>query len=146
MKRFLIMFMVLGLVAGSIATAEAGKKKKKKAPYVRVVEGTYANPAPGIGGVVTLNGAGGTLDVPTAANEYYMSVEITDDSGQATYFSIAEDSTFAGGGCTKTETPFQINPGGAYSITVTIGPGLDDPTCAGVATSGTIKVTLTEVP
>lgn len=146
MKRFLIMFMVLGLVAGSIATAEAGKKKKKKAPYVRVVEGTYANPAPGIGGVGTLSGAGGTLDVPTAANEYYMSVEVTDDSGQDTYFSIGADATFAGGGCTKTESPFPITPGTAYSIIVTIGPGLDDPTCAGVATSGTIKVTLTEVP
>ena len=144
MKRIMVLMLVTGLVFGSIATAEAGKKKKK--PYVRVVEGTYDNPAPGIGGIVTLNGAGGTLEVATAANESFMSVEITDDSGQDAYFGIAADGTIIGGGCGKTEEPFQITGGVAHNITVTIGPGFEDPTCAGIATSGTIKVTLTEVP
>lgn len=144
MKRFLVLFLILGLVVGSVATAEAGKKKKK--PYVRVIEGTYANPAPGIGGIATLNGAGGTLEVPTAGNEAYMSVEVIDDSGQNAYFGIAEDSTIVAGGCGKTAEPLAITPGAPHNITVTIGPGLEDPTCAGVATSGTIKVTLTEVP
>lgn len=147
MKRILVLVMVLGLVFGSIATADAKKKKKKsKKPYVRVVEGTYDNPAPGVGGIVTLNGAGGTFDVPTAGNEYYMSVEVIDDSGQQTYFGIAEENTIVAGGCGKTETPMEITPGAAYNITVTMGPGLNAPTCPGVATTGTIKVTLTEVP
>ena len=145
MKRFLVLFLVLGLLMGSIATAEAKKKKPKK-PYVRIVEGTYDNPAPGVGGVVTLNGAGGTLEVPTAVNEAYMSVEITDASGQATYFGIAAEGSIIAGGCGKTEAPLAITPGMAHNITVTMGPGLEDPTCAGVATTGTIKVTLTEVP
>jgi hypothetical protein len=144
MKRFVILLMITGLVAGSVATAEAKKKKPK--PYVRVVEGTYTNPAPGIGGVVTHNGQGGQLQVPTAAREYYMSVEVTDDSGQASYFGIAADGSIIGGGCGKTETPFEITPGTAYNITVTMGPGLEAPSCVGIATSGTIKVTLTEVP
>ena len=146
MKRFLILMVVLGLVVGSVATAEAKKKKKKPAPYVRVVEGTYDNPAPGIGGVVTLNGAGGTMEVATASNESYMSVEIIDDSGQNAYFGIAADGTIIGGGCGKTEEPFAITPGVAHNITVTMGPGLEAPSCVGIATSGTIKVTLTELP
>lgn len=147
MKRILILMMVMGLVFGSIAVADAKKKKKKaSAPYVRVLEGTYDNPAPGIGGVVTLNGAGGTMEVPTASNESYMSVEIIDDSGQNAYFGIAADGTIIGGGCGKTEAPFAITPGVAHNITVTMGPGLEAPSCVGIATSGTIKVTLTEVP
>jgi len=149
MKRTLILVLVFGLVFGAFATAEAAKKKKKKRapkPHVRVVEGTYDNPAPGIGGIVTLNGAGGTLDVPTGANEYYMSIEIIDDSGQQTYFGIAEENTIIAGGCGKTETPMEITPGAAYNITVTMGPGAEAPTCPGFATTGTIKVTLSQVP
>ena len=148
MKRILILMLVMGLVFGAVATADAKKKRKKKAPapYSRVVEGTYENPAPGIGGVVTLNGAGGTLEIPTAANELFMSVEIIDDSGQNAYFGIAADGTIIGGGCGKTEEPFAISGGVAHNITVTMGPGLEAPDCVGIATSGTIKVTLTEVP
>ena len=146
MKRLMVTFLVLGLVFASVATAEAAKKKKPKKPYVRVVEGTYDNPAPGIGGIVTLNGAGGTLDVPTGAKEYYMSVEVIDGSGQNTYFGIAEGGSIVAGGCGKTAEPMSITPGGAYNITVTMGPGLEAPDCVGVATTGTIKVTLTSVP
>ncbi|MDQ3964560.1 MAG: hypothetical protein M3277_11725 [Actinomycetota bacterium] len=149
MKRLIAASLVLGLMFGAVATAEAAKKKKKKPAPVRierVVEGTYDNPAPGVGGVVTLNGAGGTFDAPSGPGEYYMSVEIIDDSGQQTYFGIAADSTIIGGGCGKTETPFEITPGVAYNITVTMGPGLKAPSCAGVATTGTIKVTFSNTP
>lgn len=147
MKRILVLMMIMGLIFGSVATADAKKKKKKKAaPYVRVVEGTYDNPAPGIGGVVTLNGAGGTMEVPTGANELFMNVEITDDSGQPAYFGIAEGGSIIAGFCGSTPEPMSITPGSAYNITVTMGPGLEDPTCAGVATTGTIKATLTTVP
>lgn len=46
MKRFVIMFMVLGLVAGSVATVEA-KGKKRDIRIERTVEGSYGPyPAP----------------------------------------------------------------------------------------------------
>ena len=156
MKRAIVLCLILGLVFGSIATAEAGKKKKKKkksAPYVRVVEGTYDRPAPGIGGVVTVSGQGGTLDAPSAANERFLSIEIVDDAGQPVYWGLShqdENGDGAGdivtGGCGSTETPLEIVPGYSYTITVTTGPGAEAPTCPGVATSGTIKAIFTEVP
>ena len=152
MKKTLIIALVLGLLAGSmVATADAKKKKKK--PYSRVVEGSYTQPAPGIGGVVTLNGQGGTIDAPTLENEMFLNIEITDDSGQPVYWGLShqdENGDGAGdivtGGCGNTETPLEIVPGYSYTITITAGPGAEAPTCPGVATAGTVKLTFTEVP
>lgn len=146
MKRLIAVSLVLGLMFGAVATAEAGKKKKKPVRIERVVEGTYDNPAPGIGGVVYFNNLGGQLDAPSGPNEFYMSIEIVDDSGQPTYFNISADGTIIGGGCGKTETPIESTPGLAYKISVTMGPGLEAPDCMGVATSGTIKVTFSNMP
>ena len=154
MKRFIVLIAILGLIVGSVTTAEAAKKKKKnKKPYSRVFEATYANPAPGIGGVVTIGGQGGTADSPALANERFLSIEIIDDAGQPVYWGLShqdEGGDGAGdivaGGCGKTDTPLEIIPGYSYTITVTTGPGASAPTCPGVATAGTIKLTFTEVP
>jgi hypothetical protein len=157
MKRILILVMVLGLVFGSIATANTKKKKKKPVapatPYVRVVEGTYDTPAPGVGGIATLNGQGGMIEFPTLVNEAFVTVEVVDSSGQKTYFGLSNEDTdgdgqgeIVAGGCGATTEPLAIKGGLLHQVTVTMGPGKADPSCAGVATSGTIKVTLTEVP
>ena len=152
MKRFVVLVAILGLLVGSVSTAEAAKKKKKK-PYSRVFEATYANPAPGIGGVVTISGQGGTADSPALANERFLSIDIVDDAGQPVYWGLShqdENGDGAGdivtGGCGKTDTPLEIIPGYSYTVTVTTGPGAEAPTCPGVATSGTIKLTFTAVP
>lgn len=156
MKKTLVIGLILGLVFASFgSTAAVAKKKKKKpaAPTSRVVEGTYENPAPGIGGVVTLSGAGGTLEVATLPGENYISVEIKDAVGPATYFGLAQEDTDGDGfgeiiygGCTKTPEPLQIQGGLTHTITVTTGPGAEDPACPGIATSGTIKVTVSSTP
>jgi hypothetical protein len=149
MKKIITVALIIGLLAGAMLMPAEAKKKKK--PYVRVVEATYDNPAPGIGGVLTLNGAGGTVGVPTLENEAYISVEITDTSGTDVYFGLSQEDTdgdgigeIIAGGCGKTAAPLAITGGLQHTITITAGPGSEDPTCAGVATSGTVKVTLTE--
>lgn len=155
MKRSLSVMLVLGLVfaAFAAAPAQAQKKKKKAPPAPRVIEATYENPAPGIGGVLTVTGAGGTLDVPTLSGENFITVEVTDDVGPAVYFGIAQEDTDGDGigeiiygGCSKTPEPLPITGGLTHTITVTTGPGAEDPACPGVATSGTIKVTVSATP
>lgn len=153
MKRSLSVMLILGLVFAAFAAAPAQAKKKKKAPAPRVIEATYENPAPGIGGVLTVTGAGGTIDVGTLPTENYMTVEVIDDAGPSTYFGIAQEDTDGDGigeiiygGCTKTPEPVAITGGLTHTITVTTGPGAEDPACPGVATSGTIKVTVSATP
>src|SRR5688572_22771008 len=90
MKRILVLMMVMGLVLGSIATAEAGKKKKKPAAPVRVervVEISYDHPS--VGAVVLGRGGGYPVgfpesqEIPTSSEETYFKIEVTDQSGQA---------------------------------------------------------------
>ena len=156
MKRILVLIMVVGLVAGSVATAEAAKKKKKKkapATYSRTFEGTYDAPALGIGGIVTWGITGGTVESSTLENENFISVEVVDGTGTDVYFGISQEDTngdgigeIIAGGCGKTEAPIAITAGLTHAVTVTMGPGAEDMSCAGVATSGTIKMTFTTVP
>lgn len=153
MKRTFSVVLMIALVLGAFVAAPADAKKKKKAPAPRVVEGTYDQPAPGIGGIVTLSGGGGTLDVPTLASEKFITVEVTDDVGPAVYFGIAQEDTDGNGfgeiiygGCSSTPEPLPITGGLLHTITITTGPGAEDPACPGVATSGTIKVTLSSTP
>lgn len=152
MKKTLSIVLLGALVAASFTAAPA-QAKKKKAPHVRVVEGTYDQPAPGIGGVLTFSGAGGTIEVATLANENFIQVEVTDGVGPETYFGLSQEDTDGDGfgeiiygGCTKTAEPVPITGGLTHTITITTGPGAEAPTCPGIATSGTIKVTLTENP
>jgi hypothetical protein len=158
MRKTLSIALMLALLAGAMAMpAEAAKKKKnkkkKKAAYVRVIEGTYDNPAPGIGGVVTFTAFGGTIAFPTLPNEAYVSVEVKDAVGPQTYFGLAQEDTdgdgfgeIIAGGCTKTEEPLPITGGLEHTVTITTGPGAEAPDCPGIATTGTVKITLTETP
>jgi hypothetical protein len=54
MKRLLILFMVFGLVAGSVATAEA--KKKKRTRVERTVRGSYGPFVPQVTGCNSVTG------------------------------------------------------------------------------------------
>lgn len=151
MKRLVVVIMVAGVLAVSIGNAEARRKRRPKTPYVRVFEGHYDNPAIGIGGVVTYGGAGGYVTNLSLANEKFLNVEIIDDAGMDAYFGVGQQDTngdgigeIVAGGCGKLAAPIEIVPGYTYSVTVTMGPGTEAPTCPGVATAGTIKMTFTE--
>lgn len=148
MKKLIVTSVVAALVAGAlVGPAEAGKKK----PKPRVMEGTYANPAVGIPGVVGTSSAGGAVEFAAMSNENYISVEIADTGGGSPFVTMSQDSdptnttgweifaTF----CGATEEPVQITPGLPVRVSVYTTPGPDQPTCVGPATSGTITATFT---
>jgi hypothetical protein len=155
MKRILILMMVIGLVFGSIATAEAGKKKKKTAPPApvkveRVVEFEYACPCPGLFQLGALTGGDPNLGggvVSIGAGEVYLTAEATDVTGQPVAVGVQQDLDGDGGNnpvgtfCTTTAEPMAINEG--LELRIFVG----NPTvCPGVLAGGTIKFTLSNMP
>jgi hypothetical protein len=158
MKRFVALGLVAGLVLGALSTPATAKKKKKKRPkrVERTVEHAYQLPSPGIPGVVgiCLAAAGvsesACIDIPTGNDDRYVSVDVTDTSGQTPYGILAQDSDQASPGleifaefCGKTESPVAITPGLPLRVSLYAGPA---PNCMGVATSGTITAKLSNLP
>ena len=142
MKRALVLFLVLGIVVGGFATAEAKKKKKKK-PAPRVVTADYAPLSDG--GQIILNvGAapGASLTqvsfVPTT-KERKVSIAMTDDSGLPARGRVTQaEADLSGIFCGKTDAPVSIAPGVEISVEVfsgVCGSG------AAVGSEGTIKAT-----
>jgi hypothetical protein len=165
MKRILVLLMVLGLVFGSIAAAEAGKKKKKpKAPRTpvkveRVVEVAYDHP--GIGATAAGRGGGypvtfpDPMDIPVTAEEQYIKVEIVDASGQKVAGSIGQGDVDGNGinddlygvFCGAHPEPIPLAAPGMPIIGIYAYSGTcEDGTTPSVMTSGTIKITLSNMP
>lgn len=150
MKRVLVLFLILGMVAGGLTTAEAAKKKRKKKPkrVERVLEYRYEQPSVGATGAggVTLNPA-----VATGADETYISVEQTDDVSPVPNVRFSWDTDGDGtrdtgvnicGG--KTEEPVEL-PGGVELGVFTYPTG--GAACPGTFnTTGTIKITFSNMP
>jgi hypothetical protein len=156
MKRILILMMIFGLVLGSIATADAKKKKKPAAAakVERVVDGAYDAPSLLVVGTCAQTGAVGCVSIVTGAEEAFAQAEVTDQTGQPVFVSAqadtdgdSNDDLIIGSFCGKTETPLQF-PGGTevhFWIGVTPDPAIAG--CApGAGTTGTIKVTLSNLP
>ena len=149
MKRTVMVAVALCLAASFLAgTAEAGKKKKAKR-IERVVEGRYDHPSPGS---APTGGVG--LNIPTfpsTASEVYVSVEVQDDvnpmAGVRVRWDPDGDGTSDGAFfvCGATDAPVSI-PGG---VTLDVFPyvGGDPVACpGGVPTSGTVKMTFSNMP
>lgn len=153
MRRSLVVALAAALVAAAVvAPAEAAKKRKPK-KVSRTAEGTYANPALGIPGVVGSGAAGGAYEFGTMANENFIDIEITDAAGGSVTATLSQNSDpsddfyeiFATI-CGATEAPLQISPGLPVRVSVYTTPGPEQPSCMGPATSGTIKATLSNLP
>ena len=148
MKRTVMVAMALCLAASFLAgAAEAGKKKPKRVE--RVAEARYENPSPGSSqtGGVGLN----IPAFPTAPTEVFVSVEVHDDvnpmAGVRVRWDTDGDSTSDGAFyvCGATEEPIAI-PGG---VTLDVFPyiGGDQVACpGGIPTSGTVKMTFSNLP
>ena len=161
MKRILVLVMVLGLVFGSIAAAEAGKKKKKpKVPVKveRVVEVSYDHP--GIGATVAGQGGGypvsfpDPMDIPVTAEELYIKVEIVDASGQKVAGSIGQGDVDGNGVnddlygtfCGSHPEPIPLAAPGSPIVGIYAFNGVCEDGSPSVMTSGTIKITLSNLP
>lgn len=152
MKRFLVVLLTIGLIAGSLAgPAAAGKKKKKnKKPkrIERVVEFDYTCPCPGVIQLGSLTGDGTNIgggSVPPGA-EVYLTAVSEDASGMpvAVNFNQIGASGFnesRGTMCGETEEPIELSPGADVNIFI---DGFNA-TC-GVAAGGTLTITLSNLP
>lgn len=154
MKRSLILLLAIGLLLGSIATAEAGRKKKPKR-VERVVEVTYGAPAIGVGalGVGACLGATNSCGlVPTGPDDLFMKVEVTDASGTTTQIDLGQDTDEAALGtetdlgtvCGASTEPIAVQAVGSPITTFPWAVG--GPDCPGVGTTGTIKFTFSNMP
>lgn len=139
------------LVSGLMAPAHA-QKKKKKPPKPRTAEADYAGPAIGAAGVGACSpGTLGCFGFPSTQKELYVQVQIEDSASPMVYASITQDlngdnqADTSTGICGATEEPVPIDPGYEVTIFIWEGPG-PSPVCAGLATSGTIKVTFSATP
>ena len=162
MKKSIVVLLVLGLMAAlAVAPAQAKKKKKPKVPVKveRVVEATYQ--APGIG--ATVNGAGGgicpfadpttqtCIEFPLQLGEKYVKVEITDASGGSVAGSVSQGDTDGDGignlygqFCTAHPEPIAMeSPSNALRVSFYAG---GSPDCVSTPTTGTIKVTFSNMP
>lgn len=150
MRRAIAVALALGLLTGAfVGPAEAGKKKK------RVAEVTYEAPALGSPSTIGVcfrptNSCG---DIPTAATEKFVKMEIDDASGTAVAFTLGQDTdpeTFG------TETTYGDFCGTTGKKALKIKPGFPlivfpwafgDIVCPGAfGTTGTITATLSNLP
>ena len=157
MKRFLVLFLILGLTAGSIATADAAKKKKKVTRVSRTVELTYTLPGFGFAtaGVGCSPALGSCGEIPTGMDDKFIKVVITDATGTPTPFTLSQDTepgdatnnieTTIGQFCGTTgDEPIEILPG----FEITIFPWVwGDAVCpTGFGTTGTMSAELSNLP
>jgi hypothetical protein len=157
MRRVAAIMALVGLVAGLYSAPAAEAKKRKKKPkkptkIERVAEGAYSAPAIGALGVgVCSPGTIGCVGFPTAPGELFVSVEITDTLGTPVFASVTQDTNGDNQAdssvdiCGASTEPIPIEPGFEVLVFVWEGPG-PSPVCAGTSSSGTIKMTFTNMP
>ena len=148
MRKLLIAAVVSGLIAGSVATAEAGKKKAPK-KTTRVAEASYVAPARFYYAPTGDNIGGATF--PTGAGETYVSITIEDDLGQDVSAAVGQDpegdnTVSTTSFCTSTDEPVAIDPGLEVTVFVYAGPCTDPALAPAFATQGTIVATFSNMP
>jgi hypothetical protein len=158
MKKAILLALILGLVAGSMAAPATAKKKKKRVE--RVVEITYTGTGVGVstpaasGGIcpaTSPENTGTCIEVPITLQEKYVKVEIQDASGLKAPGYISQGDTDGDGigdlygeFCGAHEAPIPLvnsNP-----VRVSFYTGTCGGATPGTTTSGTIIVTLSNMP
>ena len=154
MKRFLIMFMVLGLIAGSVATAEAKKSPNR---VERTVEGNYGGLPEPLTGCIADTAALACMVVDAHPTEAFFIAKVTDAHGLPVFVEvITEGGGRIGTFCGKTTRPVSFDAGSSLVFRIEptpfffshwgtewLGP-LDCP--YRIQTSGSISVTLSNLP
>lgn len=148
MRKLLVAAAVAGLVVGSVATAEAGKKKAPK-KTTRVAEAAYVAPARFYWAPTGDNIGGASF--PTGAGESYVSVEVQDDLGMDVSAAVGQDPEGDGtvattSFCTSTEEPLPITPGVEVTVFVYVGPCTSPAPAPAFASQGKVIATFSNLP
>lgn len=148
MKRILIVCMVLGLLIGTVASAEARAQRKRVERTVEASYGPY--PAPVLGCSDPL-GPWACIEIATGSNDAFLTAKVTDAHGQPVFVQV----TNGGGGtvatfCGETSKPIALDPGAGLRIYLSIPLWplelhLDCPAHR-IKTTGTISLTLSNLP
>ena len=149
MKRFLIMFMVIGLIAASVTTAGASKRPKRVERTVEVSYDAPFVPMTWCGDWIGLTA--GCLDVQARKTEAFFTAKATDVHGLPVAVAVySSDGYDYGVFCGETSISKGFEPGSR--LTFVVGPHWPvvptDPRCpmANAATTGTISVTFSNRP
>lgn len=156
MKRFLTLFMILGLIAGSVATAEA-KKGQKSTRTERTVEGRYATQFVPFSTYCLQPAGVGCVEVETRKDEAFLTAKVVDAHGQPVLVRVLawgdgpHPSNYYGTFCGETDEPIAFDRGVDISLVVGGSSENDLPTpgasCSpGFGTTGTVSVTLSNLP
>lgn len=157
MKRFLILFMILGLIAGSVATAEA-EKGQKSTRTERTVEGSYATQFVPFNVWCERHGGVGCVTIPTRKHEAFLTGKVVDAHGQPVLVQVwgagsdrPGDWIEYGSFCGETDEPIAFDRGVDVYLVVgywwltDLAPSLE--TCRPMfGTTGTVSVTLSNLP
>lgn len=154
MKRFLVGFMVLGLMAGAVVTAEA---KKRPARVKRTVTRSYESLLLPTHNVCSRTGGRACVTVDTRSKESFFTARVTDALGLPVFVQVWEDTDGWGEGgvlhgtfCGETTEPISFPPGIELQFWVgfsySYGAPYED--CPGglIATRGTVEVSLSNLP
>lgn len=145
MKRFLLVFLVLGLGVGSLTTANAADKPARAQ---RTVTGSYGPyPAP-VTGCNSPLGAFACMIVHARPNERLFVAEVKDAHGLPVYVDVYSGHERVGEFCGKTRKPIAVRPGSDLRIHVGLplwGVRFACPQHS-VKSIGTISVTLSNLP
>ena len=150
MKRFLIPFMVLGLLVGAVATADAKKKPQR---VTRTVEGSYDSPVLGLYGQCAGSNGLGCVSFSAGAEERFVTAKVKDAHGLPVFVlvrsaargSFGEGSEPYGTFCGETTEPIAIPAG--VQLEFWVGAAASAYGCQpGLGTSGTITATFSNLP
>lgn len=157
MKRFSICFIALGLIAGSVATAQAKKSPQR---VERSVEGAYDTQFVPFGGLVThtcdQQTTVGCVIIETRPKEAFFTAKVEDAHGQPVLVTVTDmtadfgPTRTYGTFCGETEEPIAFDRGETLRFSI----GYWDPwlptnwaSCPpGFGTAGTVSVTLSNLP
>ena len=150
-----MIIMIVGLTAGSVATAEAKKPQHKR--VARTMQGEYTSPSIPFAPQCRPNDAFGCLTFKTRENERFLTAEVTDAHGRPVFVTVEGPDpdhpphfirygTF----CGQTKDPIAFPRGVGVRLRVAFWI-TDLPTAlAGCptmfGTAGTISVTLSNLP
>jgi hypothetical protein len=143
MRRFLIGFLILGLMAGSVGTAEAAKRRRART--VVASYGPYPGPVTGCNSPL---GSFACLIIQTRTTEGFFTAKVSDAHGQPVFVEVYSGPQNVARFCGETTGPIRFQPGARLYFYVALpvwGVQLACPAHS-IKTTGTLRVTLSNLP